>query len=209
MAPTTSSRLEDSLTSCLARRGVAGGCSASSPPVERRWSRDGGCSCCDAFTCTARSCSSARRAAFKRCCRCADNGNVGSCIAGPEQQTIANSSDIKQISTVRSTARNAYRALRARYPKFCNSGYGALNFGHGAGFEARPLVCAARCVASWRTGMEPTEFERLKQALKQQKDRQGRHHFGRVSGGAGQAASPASFSTTSRCNRSSRFCCCC
>ena len=67
--------------------------------------------------------------------------------------------------------RNAYRALRARYPKFCNSGYGALNFGHGAGFEARPLVCAARCVASWRTGMEPTEFERLKQALKLQKER--------------------------------------
>ena len=50
--------------------------------------------------------------------------------------------------------RNAYRALRARYPKFCNSGYGALNFGHGAGLEARPLVCAARCVASWHG--EPT-----------------------------------------------------
>ena len=57
------------------------------------------------------------------------------------------------------------------YPKFCNSGYGALNFGHGAGLEARPLVCAARCVASWRTGMEPTEFERLKQALKLHKER--------------------------------------
>ena len=78
---------------------------------------------------------------------------------------------LTNLLAVRSSTQFAYRALRARYPKFCNSGYGALNFGHGAGLEARPLVCAARCVASWRTGLEPTQFERLKQALKQQKDR--------------------------------------
>ena len=43
----------------------------------------------------------------------------------------------------------------------------------GAGFDPLKLASAyaARCVASWRTGMEPTQFERLKQALKLQKER--------------------------------------